>query len=121
MEKLMSLNEFEKLGLSKITNLLETETKTKLPKGVTGRYVLEIAKSRLHGICFINDDEELTNGKISKKSVKISKTYENCPQCSQKSYIVQPFAVATGKKGSKWCEVCGFTDTANKLKEKEIK
>ena len=108
MGKQITYQEFNKIPLSELTKLLFAECKLVIPKGASESHIRDIAQNKLHGISFINDNEEIKNDKIIQKPIIITKNYEKCPNCQQKKMILQPFPKESGLEGAKWCESCSY-------------
>jgi len=69
MVKLISRSEFDKMPIDKIIELLKTHNKINLKSNTSQLIVRDLGQNKLHGIVFINNDEELKNDKITKKNL----------------------------------------------------
>jgi len=97
---------------------LLTKNKIYLPKLMNFDMLIDYCISRLHGIEFIHDDEELINGKIThiKPKLKHVISGEKCPACSNNE--VRPLNVPKGTDYfySKQCNFCGELFPSSEVK-----
>jgi len=121
MVKLISSSEFNKMPIDKIIELLKTHHKINLRSNTSELIVRDLGQNKLHGIIFINNNEEMKDNKITKKPIKINKSFVKCPGCLQKTLIEQPFPESTGLKGSKYCTNCGYLEKPKTTKPKPTK
>ena len=108
-QELLNEREFNELPITKLSDLLEKHSSFKIIKGTKERFIRDIAANKLHGSVFYHDNEIQKDGKTVKKSKKVTKNYENCPQCSQKKYILQKLPKEQGLKSRKQCDICGYS------------
>jgi len=69
MVKLMSRQEFEKITLSELIKLLKDNSKITIPKGTSELNIRDLAQNKLHGIIFLNNNEEIKDNKIIHKPI----------------------------------------------------
>jgi len=88
---------------------LLTKNKIYIPRQMSFEMLIDYCTSRLHGIEFIHNDEELVNGKIThiKPKPKPVIPGEKCAACSNNA--VRPLNVPKGTDyfGYKQCNFCG--------------
>jgi len=121
MAKQIPRTEFDKMPVADVIALLKEKCKINLKSNTSELIVRDIAQNKLHGILFINNDEEIKNDKIVKKIVKIIKNFEKCPTCLNITLIKQPFPKSTGLQGSKYCTTCGYLEKPKDTKETTTK
>lgn len=113
-KSILAFDEFEKLPIEKITSLLKEYANFSVSKNSAEVQIRDIAHNLLHGICFLFNDEKLIksadpkDNKIIKNPVNTKKSFEECPQCTKKSLILQPLPPGSSIYGLKTCHKCQY-------------
>lgn len=109
-------SEIEGMDMDKVKSLLQQHCSITVPKGSSLQQIKALAINRLHGIIFINDDEEVRDNRICKKQQKIQRKGEFCKQCAEinpknknnKNLMLQPIPKGHPDYGLRLCAVCGY-------------
>lgn len=118
MAKILSQTEFDSLPIEDIKSILKSIHKINIQKNASELMIRDLARNKLHGTHFIFSNEEVIDDKIHKKPIILNKNFEKCPNCLQKTLILQPFAKSSGLQGSKYCTGCGYLEKPSSKKAK---
>lgn len=112
-----SYDEFIKLSDEELISLLNKQ-KIFIPKKMPKLQLIDYAKSKLHGIEFINNDEKQEKGKIVKIIViPKAKPGTECPNCKQKTLRKLNVLDSSQYSGFVHCSYCGLYLSPNEQKD----
>lgn len=118
MAKLLTEKEFDSLPIDEIKSILKSVHNVNIQNNASELHIRDFARNRLHGTHFIFNHEEIIDNKLQRKPIILNKNFEKCPNCLQKTLILQPFPETTGLQGSKYCTSCGYLEKPTSKKSK---